>query len=142
MAEIDKLFTLMVQQNASDMHLSSGSPPLFRVHGEMQPLEMPALENEAVQALVFEILNEKHKKSFLENWELDTSYHVHGVGRFRVNVFMQRRGMGAVFRVIPEKILQRGAELLNNFGQSGWTSLRESVLNTVASLKEQQRLAG
>ena len=58
MAEIDKLFKLMVQQNASDMHLSSGSPPIFRIHGEMNPLNHPPLPNEAVQSLIFEILNE------------------------------------------------------------------------------------
>ena len=104
MAEIDKLFKLMVQQNASDMHLSAGTQPYFRVHGEMAGLNHPPLQTEAVQALVFEILNEKQRRSFMENWELDTSYHVPGVGRFRVNVFMQRRGMGAVFRVIPEVI--------------------------------------
>jgi twitching motility protein PilT len=104
MAEIDKLFRLMVQQNASDMHLSAGTQPFFRIHGEMIGLNHPALSNEAVQALVFEILNEKQKRNFLDNWELDTSYQIPGVGRFRVNVYMQRRGLGAVFRVIPEKI--------------------------------------
>lgn len=110
MAEIDKLFKLMVQQNASDMHLSAGSMPYFRIHGEMVPLNHPPLETEAVQALVFEILTEKQKRAFVENWELDTSYHVKGVGRFRVNVFMQRRGMGGVFRVIPE-IIKSAKEL-------------------------------
>lgn len=111
MAEIDKLFRLMVQQNASDMHLSAGSPPFFRIHGEMVQLNHPPLENEAIQALIFEILNEKQKRGFIENWELDTSYQVKGTGRFRVNVFMQRRGMGGVFRVIPETI--RSAKEMN-----------------------------
>lgn len=104
MAEIDKLFKLMVQQNASDMHLSSGTAPFFRIHGEMTMLNHPPLQNEAIQSLIFEILNEKQKRQFVEQWELDTSYSVKGVGRFRVNVFMQRRGMGGVFRVIPEQI--------------------------------------
>lgn len=104
MAEIDKLFKLMVQQNASDMHLSAGTQPYFRIHGEMTALNHPPLENDAVQSLIFEILNEKQKRTFVKNWELDTSYFVPGVGRFRVNVFMQRRGMGGVFRVIPEVI--------------------------------------
>lgn len=104
MAEIDKLFKLMVAQNASDMHLSAGTAPYFRIHGEMVQLNHPPLESDAIQALIFEILNEKQKRGFVENWELDTSYQVPGTGRFRVNVFMQRRGMGAVFRVIPEKI--------------------------------------
>lgn len=110
MAEIDKLFKLMIQQNASDMHLSAGSQPFFRIHGQMTPLNHPPLENDAVQSLIFEILNEKQKRNFVENWELDTSYFIQGVGRFRVNVFMQRRGMGGVFRVIPE-IIKSAAEL-------------------------------
>jgi twitching motility protein PilT len=110
MAEIDKLFKLMVSQNASDMHLSAGTQPFFRIHGEMVGLNHPALENDAVQALIFEILSEKQKRLFMENWELDTSYHVPGLGRFRVNVFMQRRGMGGVFRVIPE-IIKSAKEL-------------------------------
>ncbi len=104
MAEIDKLFKLMVQQQASDMHLSAGTPPFFRIHGEMVALNHPPLENESIQALIFEILNEKQRRQFVESWELDTSYSIKGTGRFRVNVFMQRRGMGGVFRVIPEVI--------------------------------------
>ncbi len=111
MAEIDKLFKLMIEKSASDMHLSAGSQPYFRIHGEMVALNMPALENEAIQALIFEIITEKQKRSFMEQWELDTSYHVKGLGRFRVNVFMQRRGMGGVFRVIPENI--KSAKELN-----------------------------
>lgn len=104
MAEIDKLFRLMVEKNSSDMHLSAGTPPFLRVHGDMVPIDHPPLGNDGVQALVFEILTEKQKRQFIENWELDCSYQLHGIGRFRVNVFMQRRGMGAVFRVIPEVI--------------------------------------
>jgi twitching motility protein PilT len=59
MAEIDKLFRLMVEKNSSDMHLSAGTPPFLRVHGDMVPIDHPALNNDGVQALVFEILNEK-----------------------------------------------------------------------------------
>lgn len=105
MAEIDKLFKYLVDQKGSDLHLSAGSPPIVRIHGEMVKIEHPPLSPEAVQHLVFEILNEKQKKQFTETWELDCSYYLPNVGRFRVNVFMQRRGMGAVMRVIPEKIL-------------------------------------
>lgn len=110
MAEIDKLFRLMVERGASDMHLSAGAPPILRLHGDMIPIEHPALSNEGVQALVFEILNEKQKRSFIESWELDCSYYIENLARFRVNVFMQRRGMGAVFRVIPE-VIKRVEEL-------------------------------
>jgi twitching motility protein PilT len=104
MAEIDKLFRLMVEKNASDMHLSAGAAPYLRVHGDMLPIDHPPLTNEGVQALIFEILNEKQKRLFVEQWELDCSYMIQGLARFRVNVFMQRRGMGGVFRVIPEVI--------------------------------------
>lgn len=110
MAEIDKLFRLMVQQNASDMHLSAGTQPFFRINGEMAGINHPPLDNDAIQALIFEILSEKQKRNFIETWELDTSYSIKGVGRFRVNVFMQRRGMGGVFRVIPE-IIKTAKEL-------------------------------
>jgi len=104
MAKIDQLFTLMQQQGASDLHLSTGSPPCLRLHGEMVRLKYHDLTNEECQALIFEILTEKHRNQFVENWELDCSYSLQGVGRFRVNVFMQRLGIGAVFRIIPEKI--------------------------------------
>jgi len=95
----------MVEAGASDLHLSAGSPPLIRQNGDMMPLsDHPTLANADVQELVFEILNEKQKRQFIENWELDCSYFVEGLSRFRVNVFMQRRGMGGVFRVIPTEI--------------------------------------
>jgi twitching motility protein PilT len=104
MARIDDLFKIMIEQGASDLHLSAGNPPFLRVHGEMAPVDVPAHTVEDCQNLIFEILSEKQKRLFIENWELDCSYYVEGLGRFRCNVFMQRRGMGAVFRVIPEKI--------------------------------------
>ncbi|MCM2280316.1 MAG: type IV pilus twitching motility protein PilT [Bdellovibrionaceae bacterium] len=104
MAKIDELFKIMVTKGASDLHLAAGAPPYLRLHGEMTKLDFAALTNEQVQLLIFEILNEKQRKNFIENWELDCSYTVEGLGRFRCNVFMQRKGMGAVFRVIPEKI--------------------------------------
>lgn len=104
MAKIDELFKIMVTKGASDLHLAAGAPPYLRLHGEMHKLDLAPLSNEQVQLLLFEILNEKQRKNFIESWELDCSYNLDGVGRFRCNVFMQRKGMGAVFRVIPEKI--------------------------------------
>jgi twitching motility protein PilT len=104
MAKLDQLFTLMKQQNASDLHLSTGSPPFLRLHGEMVKLNYHNLSAEECQGLIFEILNEKQRKLFVEDWELDCSYALPGVGRFRVNVFMQRHGIGGVFRIIPEVI--------------------------------------
>lgn len=104
MATIDELFKLMVDQGASDLHITSGAPPYLRLHGNMIPLNYRELSNQDVQGLIFEILSEKQKKSFVERWELDCAYTLQGVGRFRCNIFMQRKGLGAVFRVIPEKI--------------------------------------
>jgi twitching motility protein PilT len=104
MATIDDLFRLMVEQKASDLHLTSGAPPFLRLHGNMVPLNYRHLSNQDVQGLIFEILNEKQKKIFVEKWELDFAYVVEGLGRFRCNIFMQRKGLGAVFRTIPEKI--------------------------------------
>lgn len=104
MAVIDELFKLMVEQGASDLHLSSGAPPYLRLHGDMIPLNYRELSNQDVQGLIFEILNEKQKRHFVEKWELDCAYSLTGIGRFRCNVFMQRKGLGGVFRVIPEKI--------------------------------------
>jgi twitching motility protein PilT len=74
------------------------------LHGDMEAINDEEMSNEACQELIFEILNEKQKRLFVDNWELDCSYTVPGLARFRCNVFMQRKGMGAVFRVIPEKI--------------------------------------
>lgn len=105
MAKLDDLFRMMVQQKASDLHLTTGSKPSFRLHGDIQKLEMRDLTAEECQALIFEILTERNRKAFLENWELDCVYELPEVGRFRCNVFMQRKGIGAVFRHIPSKIL-------------------------------------
>jgi twitching motility protein PilT len=111
MAKIDDLFKIMTEQGASDLHLSAGSPPYMRHNGDMLRLNMEGLSNEDVQALVFEILNEKQRRQFIENWELDCAYTVEGLARFRCNIFMQRKGMGGVFRIIPDKI--KTAEELN-----------------------------
>jgi twitching motility protein PilT len=104
MATIDELFKLMVEQGASDLHVTSGAAPYLRLHGNMVPLNYRELSNQDVQGLIFEILSEKQKKAFVEKWELDFAYTLPGIGRFRCNVFMQRKGLGAVMRIIPEKI--------------------------------------
>ncbi len=95
----------MKKEGASDLHVTSGSSPYLRLHGDMIKLNYRELKGEETQALIFEILTEKQKRNFVEKWELDCSYSLPGVGRFRCNVFMQRKGIGAVFRIIPENIL-------------------------------------
>lgn len=104
MATIDELFKVMVEQGASDLHITSGAPPHLRLHGNMVPLNYRELSNQDVQGLMFEILSEKQKKAFVEKWELDFAYTLKDIGRFRCNLFMQRKGLGAVMRIIPEKI--------------------------------------
>lgn len=104
MAKIDELLKLMKPQGASDLHLTSGSAPYLRIHGEMVKLKYKDVAPEICQGLIFEILTEKQKELFREEFELDFSYPLEGIGRFRVNVFMQRKGIGAVFRLIPENI--------------------------------------
>lgn len=104
MAKLDDLFRIMVKQGASDLHLTAGAPPILRLHGEMERLEYRDLTHEECKALIFEILNDQQKKLFTENWDLDCAYSVPEVGRFRCNIFMQRKGIGGVFRHIPEKI--------------------------------------
>ena len=105
MAKLDDLFRVMVKNGASDLHMTSGSIPSLRVNGDIQPLNYRALNDSEVRALIYEILTDDQIKRFEENLELDCSYSVEGCGRFRCNVFMQRLGIGSVFRHIPTKIL-------------------------------------
>src|SRR2546421_8474650 len=104
MARLDDLLRQMRLQGASDLHLTSGSAPYMRVHGDMVKLNYKSVNHETCQSLIFEILTDKQKDIFNENWDLDLSYPLPGVGRFRVNVFMQRHGVSGVFRLIPEEI--------------------------------------
>jgi twitching motility protein PilT len=105
MARIDALFKMMKEQGASDLHLSTGNPPIFRLHGEIERLNFKPLTNDELKAILFEILTEKQKEHFEEKKDLDFAYAVEGLARFRGNYMMQHRGVGAVFRIIPSKIL-------------------------------------
>lgn len=154
MAQIDKLFRIMVEQEASDLHLTAGSPPYLRIHGEMVKVDHPSLDGKAVQHLVFEILTDKQKRDFVEKWELDCSYSVDGLGRFRCNVFMQRKGLGAVFRVIPTEIktvedlglpqsivdlvdVPRGLVLVTGPTGSGKSTTLAAILNTINKTRKE-----
>ncbi|HJX11882.1 MAG TPA: type IV pilus twitching motility protein PilT [Candidatus Binatia bacterium] len=103
--DITQLLTFGVEQNASDCHLSSGEPPMLRVNGDLKKLDLPALSKEEVHGLVYDIMNDAQRKIFQESLECDFSFEMGGLARFRVNVFMQRKGEGAVFRTIPAKIV-------------------------------------
>src|SRR5688572_32382069 len=95
MARIDDLLRLMRSQGASDLHLTSGSAPFMRIDGEMVKQNYKAVSAETCQSLIFEILTESQKELFENHLDLDFSYPLKNVGRFRVNVFMQRHGVAA-----------------------------------------------
>src|SRR5512138_3405764 len=105
MARIDALFRMMKEQGASDLHLSTGNPPIFRLHGEMVRLNYKPLTHEELTGILYEILNEKQKAQFEEKKDLDFAYAIPDLARFRANYLMQHRGVAAVFRIIPSKIL-------------------------------------
>ena len=105
MAKINHLFKMLKQQGASDLHISSGAPPMFRLHGEMVPLNFPPLSHDQAKSLLYEILFDEQKQAFEEKNDLDFAYELPGVARFRGNLMMTHRGIGAVFRIIPSKIL-------------------------------------
>src|SRR6185436_12425910 len=105
MAKIDAFFNLMFEQKASDLHLSTGNPPILRIHGELQRVDFPPLENDELKAMLYEIAPEPKIKQFEENGDVDFGYEIPGVARFRANFFNQKNGCAAVFRQIPTKIL-------------------------------------
>mgnify|MGYP000424259413 FL=1 len=103
--DITELLAFSVQHNASDLHLSTGTPPLIRVDGEVRKLNIPAFEDKDVNSLVYDIMNDRQRKEYEENLEVDFSFEVPNLARFRVNAFNQNRGPAAVFRTIPSKVL-------------------------------------
>ncbi|MCB0311622.1 MAG: Flp pilus assembly complex ATPase component TadA, partial [Bdellovibrionales bacterium] len=102
--DISQLLQFAVQQDASDLHISAGEPPLIRVHGDMKKVKVPPLTSEQTQAMVYDIMGDNQRKQFEEHSELDFSMQLGEAARFRVNVFRQNRGLGAVFRKIPTRI--------------------------------------
>ncbi len=103
--DITELLAFGVKNGASDLHLSAGEPPMIRVDGDIRRINVPALDHKTVQALVYDIMNDKQRKDYEEFFETDFSFEIPGLARFRVNAFNQNRGAGAVFRTIPSKIL-------------------------------------
>jgi twitching motility protein PilT len=103
--DIAELLAFSVKNNASDLHLSAGLPPMIRVDGDMRRINVPALEHRTVHSLVYDIMNDKQRKDYEEFLETDFSFEIQGVARFRVNAFNQKRGAAAVFRTIPSKVL-------------------------------------
>jgi twitching motility protein PilT len=105
MAKIDAFFKLMHDQSASDLHLMSGQQPVLRIRGDLERVKYKVLDDEELRTMLYEITAEEKIKVFEETGDLDFSYEIAGLARYRANYFMQKNGIGAVFREIPDKIL-------------------------------------
>src|SRR4051794_7781551 len=104
MATLPELLQTLVENNGSDLHITTDTPPQIRVHGHMKPLDLPSLGAAETKALAYSVLTDQQKKRFEEALELDFSFGIRGIARFRCNVFNQRGAVAAVYRVIPEQI--------------------------------------
>ncbi len=105
MAKIDAFFKLMNDQGASDLHLAAGLQPALRVRGEIERVKYKPLTNDDLRSMVYEITPEDKIKVFEETGDIDFGYEIPGLARYRANLFMQRNGLGAVFRQIPTNIM-------------------------------------
>tara|TARA_R110002050_G_scaffold9504_1_gene32972 strand:+ start:109064 stop:110101 length:1038 start_codon:yes stop_codon:yes gene_type:complete len=103
--DITELLTFSAKNKASDLHISAGEPPMIRVDGDIRRINVPEMDNTEVRAMVYDIMNDKQRKDFEEFLEADFSFEIPGLARFRVNAFNQNRGVAAVFRTIPSKVL-------------------------------------
>jgi twitching motility protein PilT len=105
MAQIDQFLKVLVEQRGSDLHLTVGAPPIMRVHGNLQRLKFRELTPKDLETLIYEIMEEDWRIKFVDRLDYDFAYEIPGLARFRVNVFWQRKGLGAVLRTIPSEIL-------------------------------------
>lgn len=103
--DISELLAFSVKNQASDLHLSAGEPPMIRVDGDIRRINTPPLDHKQVHTLIYDIMNDKQRKEFEEFLENDFSFEIPGLARFRVNAFNHNRGAGAVFRTIPTNIM-------------------------------------
>jgi twitching motility protein PilT len=103
--DIEQLLRFSVKNGASDLHLSSGVPPMIRIDGDVKRVNMPSLTHKEVHSMIYDIMNDKQRKDYEEFFETDFSFEIPELARFRVNAFNQHRGAGAVFRTIPSTIM-------------------------------------
>jgi twitching motility protein PilT len=103
--DITQLLAFSTKNKASDLHLSAGLPPMIRVHGDVRRINVEPLDHKQVHAMIYDIMNDAQRKAYEEFLEVDFSFEIEGLARFRVNAFNQNRGAAAVFRTIPSKIL-------------------------------------
>src|SRR5581483_564275 len=106
---VDDILRRVVDLGGSDLHLAAGCHPVIRLRGEMAPLtEYPVLDGPKIRELMYAVLTQKQRERFEDDLELDTSHSIPGVGRFRVNMLVQRDAIGSVMRVIPHEIVPLG----------------------------------
>ena len=105
MSTLEKLARKLVEDGGSDLHIAAGSPPMMRIDGRLETAGEEQLDAEASRKLVYAILSAEQVKRFEEDLELDMSFGIEGLGRFRTNVFLQRDAVGAVLRVIPRETI-------------------------------------
>src|ERR1041384_1652338 len=104
MATLPELLQTLVENSGSDLHITTDTPPPIRVHGHPKPPDLPLLGPAATTPLAHSVLTDQQKKRFEEALELDFSFGIRGLARFRCNVFNQRGAVAAVYRLIPEQI--------------------------------------
>jgi twitching motility protein PilT len=147
--DLDDLLTYAVENGASDLHLANQLPPCIRIDGSLRPIEgLPRLDNEQIREMIYRVLTQNLRERFEATKELDASHMIHGVGRFRVNVFQQRGSVGAVLRAIPHEIpafdslglpdvvaafaeLRRGLVLVTGPTGSGKSTSLASLVNII-----------
>jgi twitching motility protein PilT len=103
--DITELLAFSAKQQASDLHISAGLPPMIRIDGDIRRINLPSMDHQQVHGLIYDIMNDLQRKDYERDLETDFSFEIPGVARFRVNAFNHNRGAGAVFRTIPSKVL-------------------------------------
>ena len=103
--DISELLAFAVKNKASDLHLSASLPPMIRVNGDIRRINLPPMGHKDVHRMVYDIMNDSQRKVYEETLEIDFSFEIPSLARFRVNAFNQQYGAGAVFRTIPSKVL-------------------------------------
>jgi twitching motility protein PilT len=100
-ATLDELLVTMVESDASDLIVKVDCPPLLRIYGELNPMDLPPLTRDDTRGLAYAIMDQRSRASFERDWELDAGHEILGVGRFRINCFIQRGNVGMAVRHIP-----------------------------------------
>ena len=102
--DMTEVLSFTVKNDASDLHISAGLPPMVRVDGELRRIKVPAFDEKTAMNLLYDIMNDKQRQMFEEKYEVDFSFEIKNLSRFRANVFNHDRGLGGAFRTIPTSV--------------------------------------